>query len=965
MYIILKNYFNYIAFSLVRKLLYFCLAVFPLLMFYFGLTRFFQIEHEERKKDLQHFTEQTMQKLREYSDDSRYFHLLLQNAFSCSEMKESTWQSQLENTVKSLKDAFPGGFSFIFWDAQGELIADLSDENRFSYLSKRLQKLLSGIRSDTMAGRHFGEDFSSRYNRELRMLRQFLGPFITPETLVKPFLDESSATCFQMHARGERFLGWYGESKKFSVLVFVSDKICRKLLGARRFIEDKSDKQAEVSYFLFNHSEQKIFPEEGSSLLRETAINLEKFKKMSPDDQLVSSRHFFSFLPLKDNWWIVAAGKRQLLTDGPAKARQLFARSIAAIFIAVFVLNCYLLVHESIFHSVKIKLVMIFGYSVFIPALLFALISFDYLKEKEKQLITEATTESFQLLTSIDSQFSGFLHELSEKLNASIDQAFAKTADEEFNDRAKSAGSELFNRFQPYSFIISDDSGKDILASAFSSNLKDDVLRRTATKELIKYLNIDEENVYRPVQGIAEAFLINYPVNHRRLLALTVTNWTFMSYIYTRNSSNKNKASHIIQFFWLEKDLQLNFFKQMVYLNKNYHNRQIIISFPESGQSWPPRHKINGLSALRRRAKLHGSSHGKLFDRNGNPWLAVCQKGNILKSVILTSLIDHRLVAAKIESVRNRVISLAGWSILVCLSLFYLLARFLIQPIKAMSIGIEMVKMRNYSHRIAMPIANEFGKLSKSIDGALENLQELEIARVVQESLLPQDSLDLDNYIVVAESKSMKSIGGDYYDFFVDDHKNAAVLMADVSGHGVQAALLMAMAKSTLLLNETSCIRPAEIMKSLNRIFFSLREANIRTMMTGQLVCLGNSEEPYLINSGHCSPLIVSRDGKQAVPVYLPSLPFGFSPNRCYEPFPLDLKPGETLILFSDGILECSNKNRQVMQEEGCIEMVKACFDPDCKRYLQNIFSAYNDFSASQQDDITFVLIKRKELTIA
>jgi serine phosphatase RsbU (regulator of sigma subunit) len=295
------------------------------------------------------------------------------------------------------------------------------------------------------------------------------------------------------------------------------------------------------------------------------------------------------------------------------------------------------------------------------------------------------------------------------------------------------------------------------------------------------------------------------------------------------------------------------------------------------------------------------------------------------------------------------------------MSLLYILGHYLIMPIKALSEGVEMVKNRNYSYRIDMPQDNELGRLGHSIDESLENLQELEIARTVQESLLPQDSLDLDDFFVAARTRSMTSMGGDYYDFIVDSDKNAAILMADVAGHGIQAALMMAMAKSALLLNDSACSQPEVIMSALNRTFCTLRKSSITTMMTGQIISISCSGKISLLNAGHCPPLFIASGSHEITSVCNHALPFGFSPRRKFESLPITMSAGDIMILYSDGILECANRQGKILGEEGFAEMARNCYDVDCNRYLDNLFNAYDNFTDSQQDDITFVMIKRKE----
>ncbi|NCB40111.1 MAG: hypothetical protein EOM80_15230 [Erysipelotrichia bacterium] len=948
------------AFSLPRGLLYICLAVFPFIMVYVEMVRFLELETDERRSELYQLAGRELLKLSEYADDARFFHLVLKNEFSAGALAMAPGAQKLKSRVNRLKNEYPGVFSFIFWNSKGEVISELSDDTRFNFLSKKLNQMLGAIRLDTRAGRHVEAEFSERYNRDLRMLRQFLGPFVTPEGLIKPFVDAGSAACFQLHARGERTLGWYESTADYSVLAYVSAKVRGALTGPKQLCKSLQNKWPEMTFYLFDEHELKLSPSPGGTTGSEILVNFGKFRKMAPKEHLASQRHYYEFQKLNERWWGVSAINKNAVGSVASLAGKFLAKAVAVVLIALFVFGCYFMVHENPLYSVRAKLVIVFAYTIFIPALVFSVVAFDYLKQKEKQAVSEFSARSFQLLTSIDSQFNGFLHDRAGELNSVFAEMSAGKAISDIENQIASVSKAIVARFAPDTLVIADSSGKDILNALYSKTLKDDHLRKNAAGELIAYLNSSVRELHRPSQGVAEGFLLSFPLNYRRLLPFTLSSTTFISYLNLLRSSDDSKFSHLVQIFWHEKDMHLEFFRQLTETTLNNERQRLFISFPATGKTWPQKHGLPGLSDFLEKVRQHGPSYERLTGQDGKTWLAVGQGGTSLSSSILAVLVDHDLLQGDIRRLKNRIWSLVGWSILITVSLFYILGHYLIMPIKAMAAGVEMVRKQNYSYRINMPLANEFGRLSHSIDESLENLQELEIAKTVQESLLPQDSLDLDEFFIIARTRSMTSMGGDYYDFVVDRDKNAAILMADVAGHGIQAALLMAMAKSTLLLNDSACAEPEIIMSALNRTFCTLRKSSITTMMTGQIVSISCAGELNFLNAGHCPPLVVSDTGKEVTPVNSQALPFGFSLKRKFERMPVSLSAGDTMILYSDGILESSNLRGEMLGEDGFAELAKNCYDADCKCYLDKLFSAYDNWAASQQDDITFVMIRRK-----
>jgi len=182
-----------------------------------------------------------------------------------------------------------------------------------------------------------------------------------------------------------------------------------------------------------------------------------------------------------------------------------------------------------------------------------------------------------------------------------------------------------------------------------------------------------------------------------------------------------------------------------------------------------------------------------------------------------------------------------------------------------------------------------------------------------------------------------------------------------VAGHGVQAALLMAMAKSVLLMKNTGVVNPADVMEGLNKTFCTLRKAEISTMMTGQIIHIASDNSLSFFNGGHCPPLTVSRNGDTVTPLINQSLPFGFLARRNFSGVSATLNPGETMILYSDGILECLDKNEETLGVTGFNDLIINSHHQDLEVFISNLFKGYEKWAASQQDDITFVLIRRKE----
>ncbi len=944
-------------YSITRAVLYVCLIIFPFIILYVEMERFFALEIADRRSEIFDRAGRQLLRFSEYSDDARFFHLLLQKSFATKAVHKET-ETWVAGRSQMLKKLFPDTFTFIFWDKSGNLMASVSDDTRFSFLSKKLNALLGNIRRETIAGRHSEDGFNERFAGDMRLLRQFLGPFATPDILVKPFLNDASAGCFQLHARGDRVLGWYSTGDDFSVLAYISDKVRGRLSGPDFLQKQLKGRMPGIDFIFIDEQRQELVPSQATPLNSRIFLNFGRFRQLVPAEQLESDGDYFNYQKLNQRWWAAAVMRRDLFESVSARTGRFMAGIFVCFALVTFILYCYFMVHENPLHSVKSRLVVIFAYIVFIPALVFTVVSFDYLKQKEKQVVTEQAVEAFQYLTSIDNQFRGFLHVKARELNQTFAGLFPNGS-EGFDDVfLASAAASINARFKPDTFAFSDASGKDLLKAAYSKTIKDDFLRKTGARELLTYLNCSAAEQYNPEDGIANGFALSFSETHQRLMPFTLANTTYLSYLNTLRKSETGEYANLIQLFWPETQIHYEYLNSVTTASTAAKQKQFFFALPDLGKSFPDSVNFPGLQAFFEKVLQYGPSQQKLTGQDGRTYLVFGQGGTNVNSALMAVVVDSETLNHEIGRFRKNLWIMAGLSLLMTLSLFQILGYYLILPINALAGGVEMVKQRNYSYRIDLPFDNEFGQLGKSIDRSLENLQELEIARTVQESLIPQQSLAFGPFSVVARTRIMTTLGGDYFDFVVDAGNNLTVLMADVAGHGVQAGLLMAMAKSVLLLNNTARVEPEKLMEGLNLTFCTLRKAEISTMMTGQVVHISSEHAISFFNAGHCPPLIFSEGGNAARLLECHSLPYGFSAKRKFSGMPADVKAGETMLLYSDGILESVNSNREILGMDGFRNAAMKAWNENPEVFLDNLFRAFDAWAVSQQDDISFVLIR-------
>jgi stage II sporulation SpoE-like protein len=179
--------------------------------------------------------------------------------------------------------------------------------------------------------------------------------------------------------------------------------------------------------------------------------------------------------------------------------------------------------------------------------------------------------------------------------------------------------------------------------------------------------------------------------------------------------------------------------------------------------------------------------------------------------------------------------------------------------------------------------------------------KELEMARSVQRRLLPPPEIDSGGFHVSARTEAAHIIGGDFYDVIRLADGSVAVIVADVSGKGMAASLIMASCKASIPLLASSSGDAAEVMRTLNaKLCDDLQRREFVAMAYAH--CDPHNGRVEIVNAGMPDPLLIAGDGS-CRPIICSGerLPLGIRPNRDYEKRAVELRNGDRLLLFSDG----------------------------------------------------------------
>jgi serine phosphatase RsbU (regulator of sigma subunit) len=234
--------------------------------------------------------------------------------------------------------------------------------------------------------------------------------------------------------------------------------------------------------------------------------------------------------------------------------------------------------------------------------------------------------------------------------------------------------------------------------------------------------------------------------------------------------------------------------------------------------------------------------------------------------------------------------------------------------------------------------------------------QEIQIARDIQQALLPRGFRDFPHLEAAGVNYPCLTVGGDYFDLFPVSDDRTAFLIADVSGKGLGAALLTTMLQGAFS-GMTVGVDPARIFTRVN--CFLCEHSDVGRYATLFFGILDTNGDLEFINAGHPSPLLLRRDGI-AEPFTEGSYPIGLIPGAEYVATRAKLQPGDVLILFSDGVTEAMDPDDELFGLTRLREVLSGQHEASLELVQKAVLDSVENFTrgASQADDITLFLIR-------
>ena len=239
---------------------------------------------------------------------------------------------------------------------------------------------------------------------------------------------------------------------------------------------------------------------------------------------------------------------------------------------------------------------------------------------------------------------------------------------------------------------------------------------------------------------------------------------------------------------------------------------------------------------------------------------------------------------------------------------------------------------------------------------------ELSMATRIQADTLPNifpAFPERDEFNIYASMKPAKEVGGDFYDFFLIDNDHLGIVMADVSGKGVPAALFMMISKILVQNYASMGLEPKKVLENVNRqICKNNREDMFVTVWFGSLDL--NTGKLMAGNAGHEYPVLKKPDGHFELIKDKHGLVIGGMDGVRYSQYELQMDPGAKLFIYTDGVAEATNAQEELFGTDRMVHALQLAENDSPKEILEMVDAAVNSFvgDAPQFDDLTMLCIE-------
>lgn len=947
-------------------------VVVPVVFCGFTLNFLFNNQVRSETHAISNFADQAAHNLSRAINNRQFWCFELNRVFAASQSAE-----ELDQALKTLSESYHQKMAWVIWEDSGHVFKNSFADKHNYKIWKRLGKILRKSARSWFLSISTADDM---------FVRRILGPHL--QTKILPRSSNLTAPdLIELSYRNQGNSMWVDFNQLHGAMVLLPPGIELKKQGLRHFCSLFNE--AESPFHVSIAVKDDFFSTDGSISRKHLSALKNSFKFSENNTQQLNGR-LYSARSLENDAFLCISGKQRVQPLRPLQAVSLLA--VLLLFAFVVTTKSVSLTEFSANFSIRYTVTGLILFSNIFPLLIIAVSSHQYLQQKRQLLIEGQRIEAISCLRSIETEFTADTHRVKNSIMSRLDALSGKLKTEPLSLQNSR---DFLNAMGPLAgnFMIIASNTFPFLSNSVYLNKKQRVdfkkndsnnfdtitLNETMGKlgsAFISYYNdtaLSDKTITEAELIIEAVFQDKLTSTFHRFLGLldrvenlgmgSTRNPTFMHLL---SLGEDRRGDYLFLFhFLLEVSARDFLARKRTFLKANPQGLKVIYS-PENNLDkamLKPFKNGQHLKELLSRTTHFPPPFPEFVTINGELWLAAGFQSKILA--------NYRLVAlAPVKNI-DRIVADEGQNLLILLFINILLVggialvfvQMLLRPIELLQSGTEAISRKNFDFRIPALGKDEFGKMSQLFNSALEDLEELSMARDVQQQLFPHEAIDTGNFDLYGRTIPLTELGGDYLDYFEVDSGRFAMVLGDVAGHGVGAAMIMAMAKAAVLNSKSVLSEPRLLIERLHELIYRTKSKKQKKIMTFQYFCVEKGGDSLTFsNAGGCNPIIIRADRMTTEEVMLPGPVLGSFKKAVFQETRISLNPGDAVVIYTDGISEARNDAGEEPGLPGLQKMLLSNFCSDSRLLYQRIISACDEWRQNQprQDDISMMVLIRK-----
>lgn len=337
----------------------------------------------------------------------------------------------------------------------------------------------------------------------------------------------------------------------------------------------------------------------------------------------------------------------------------------------------------------------------------------------------------------------------------------------------------------------------------------------------------------------------------------------------------------------------------------------------------------------------------------------------------------HEYINVQTATIRNTYFGVFALIIALVVIISYLLSRMIVTPIMTLSKGAKAIGAGDLESRVKVTSGDELEALAGLFNNMADALQEqmaelkrttaekerlvreLEIAKGIQQSFLPEKEPKIAGMDLAASNIPAKEVGGDFYDFIPIDTDKWGLTIADVSGKGVPAALFMALSRTLVRASATGNHSVSDAIEKANDLICADSKSGMFVTLFYAILDIEKKSLNY-VNAGHNPPLLLRQPSGSTLLLKADGIALGVVDGVKLEEAEIQLEKGDMVTLFTDGVTEAINEKEELFGQQRLLNVIEANRALPAKEIVAKIEEAVTAFSGGlpQFDDITLMILK-------